>query len=55
VPVIQLEENNFDIVPALVAATKLTWHGKHCIEKGTGFVTFVEDFLDSSGYYSSYP
>lgn len=41
VPVIQLEENNFlvGIVLALEAATKLTCHGKHCIEKGTGFVS----------------
>lgn len=42
-PVIQLKENNFlvGIVLALVATTKLTWHGKCCIEKGTGFVSSV--------------
>lgn len=42
-PVIQLEEHNFPvgIVVALVAATKLTWHGKCGIGKGTGFVSLV--------------
>lgn len=43
VPVIQFEENNFPvgIVLVLVAATKLTWHGKHYIDTGTGFVSLV--------------
>lgn len=42
VPVIQ-SENNFPvgIVLAFVAATKLTWHGKHCVDTGTGFVSLV--------------
>lgn len=43
VPVIQSEENNFPvgIVLALVAATKRPWHGKHCTDTGTGFVSLV--------------